>query len=76
MNRITSSSNPGIVNGENMKLSNFGTVTKSDNPHFKKGDCVYRANNCLVRLSDGWQTVELKLLEICIKDKVTLQRIK
>jgi hypothetical protein len=78
MNHILSTNEPRLVNGKNMKPSDFGVVTAIEQGHgdIRIGDCVFKSYDILVNLRSGWGTTYPEHYTVTLKDTVTLQREK
>lgn len=78
MNKVHSINNPVIVNGKDMKASEFGIVRKcsTDTTQIKKNQSVFKAMGRLICLENGLISDYLERYEVEIKDTLTLQRIK
>lgn len=78
MNKIHSINNPVIMNGADMKDSDFGVVrevTKSP-AVILIGQSVFKVDTMLVCLETGYYSNHPDLYEVEIKNTLTLQRIK
>lgn len=80
MNRVFSTKEPNIINGSDMKCGDFGIVVevykKANNGYIKVNENVYKFDNYLLRLTDGYISSNANLYNVKLQDSITIQRIK